>query len=100
MVSRSRRIGASPSIRKEVRVPELTRTVSPITIRSKGFSSTRSGTGVSRSNTRASAIAHDVCEASCKCAAGEPPSDLQGFGIEGGGGVSPAADIEDVVTEL
>jgi len=57
-------MGASPSIRKEVRVPELTRMVSPITIRSNGFSSTRSGTIVSCSKTRASVVAHDVYDAS------------------------------------
>jgi hypothetical protein len=69
-----------------VRVPELTRTVSPITIRSNGFSSTRSGTIVPGSKTRASVTAHDVTKhRSDECTADTPPSGLQGIGLEGGG---------------
>src|SRR6478735_9571931 len=95
MVSRSRRIGASPSIKNEVRVPELTRTVSPITIRSNGFSSTRSGTIIPRSKTCASAPwpATFAKHRSCKCAADVPPDYTQGYWIDGGGGISPAALI-------
>src|SRR5262249_15672239 len=62
MVSRSRSSGASPSLRKHVRGPELMRTVSPMTIRSNGLSSTRSGTFVSCSTQRASFVAYDAVE--------------------------------------
>src|SRR5258708_38456693 len=44
--------------------PELIRTTSPITIRSNGFSSTRSGTIISCSKARASGTVHDVSRTS------------------------------------